>query len=504
MKLTRRTLLNSLALNTAASLARPLTRAFAQSPSESPLHDPQRPSYHLQPARNWMNDPCAPVFYRGKYHMFHQYNPHAAVWGDMHWAHATSPDMVHWTRLPVALTPTPGGPDSEGCFTGSSILHNGTPAIIYTGVQTVPHDEATLLDDHTSLRESQNVAIATDSTLGTWRKLSKPALLTPPPGLKVSGFRDPTPFHFNGKLYLVVGSGERGKGGMTLLYRATDDSLLNWEYLHPLAQGEFTPSATPVSDPVDSGEMWECPDFFSLGEGAAARHILIFSTRRRTYWQSGILDPATLLFHPEKTGELDYGNRTFYAPKTQLDAHGNRILWGWLPESRSDAEMTRAGWSGMMSMPRRLYQNNGDLHMEPATETRSLRAAPNPKPASLTNTAQEFSCVLQAFTGSGSPTPYTLSDPTGPILEIRSDPHQDPLTLRINDIEIKIPERLPSAAGLHVFLDNSVIEIFVDSRFCVTQRFYARSANPVATLTIAGPCTVARPQSFPLKTIWTA
>src|SRR5581483_12182225 len=71
--------------------------------------DPQRPQYHLMPAANWMNDPNGPIYWKGKYHMFHQYNPHAAVWGDMHWAHAVSPDMVYWKHLPVALAPTKGG-----------------------------------------------------------------------------------------------------------------------------------------------------------------------------------------------------------------------------------------------------------------------------------------------------------------------------------------------------------------------------------------------------------
>lgn len=138
-----------------------------------------------------MNDPCAPIFHRGQYHIFHQYNPHSAVWGDMHWAHATSPDMVHWQRLPVALAPTPGGPDSAGCFTGSSILDNGIPAIIYTGVQTVSHAEATLSDSTHNFRESQLFARGS-ADLGTWTKHPQPVLPSPPPGLKVTGFRDPT------------------------------------------------------------------------------------------------------------------------------------------------------------------------------------------------------------------------------------------------------------------------------------------------------------------------
>ncbi|HMD20740.1 MAG TPA: glycoside hydrolase family 32 protein, partial [Alloacidobacterium sp.] len=111
-------------------------------------HDTNRPQFHLLPAANWMNDPNGPIFWKGKYHMFFQYNPHAAVWGDMHWAHAVSPDMVHWQHLPVALAPTKGGPDGEGCFSGSAVVFNGVPTFLYTGVKSVSLPEATLSDGH--------------------------------------------------------------------------------------------------------------------------------------------------------------------------------------------------------------------------------------------------------------------------------------------------------------------------------------------------------------------
>ena len=346
MPLTRRSVLSTLA-GTAASAAFLAKFSPAQktaSPTaadESSPHDPLRPSFHYLPARNWINDPCAPVFFRGQYHLFHQYNPNAAVWGDMHWSHATSPDMVHWKRLPVALAPSPTGPneasspDSAGCFTGSALFGNGRPAIIYTGVQTVPHEQATLSDGAHNFRETQLLATSSDPGLRTWRKHPQPVIPAPPPGLHVTGFRDPAPFQFAGSQYLAVGSGQRGIGGMVLLYRArrlpdgTAD-LTQWEYLHPLAQEAAGTSPAPTTsparrDPVDTGEMWECPDFFPLGN----RHVLIYSTRRQTLWQVGDLDPRTLRFHPTASGQLDFG-RSFYAPKTQLDEHGNRILWGWL------------------------------------------------------------------------------------------------------------------------------------------------------------------------------
>src|SRR6202158_4014418 len=78
--------------------------------------DPLRPQYHLLPAHNWMNDPNGPIFFRGHYHMFYQYNPQAAVWGNMNWGHAASSDMIHWKHEPIALSPTPGRPHRAGGF----------------------------------------------------------------------------------------------------------------------------------------------------------------------------------------------------------------------------------------------------------------------------------------------------------------------------------------------------------------------------------------------------
>src|ERR1700761_5042402 len=96
----RKFLVSSLASSAMCALRSRLLQA-ADGAGERPalrkklMTDPLRPQFHLLPPANWMNDPCAPRFFRGQYHMFHQYNPGAAVWGDMHWAHAVSPDLIH-------------------------------------------------------------------------------------------------------------------------------------------------------------------------------------------------------------------------------------------------------------------------------------------------------------------------------------------------------------------------------------------------------------------------
>jgi len=104
--------------------------------AESPLaNDSLRPQFHLLPAKNWMNDPNGPIYHDGKYHMFFQYNPQGATWGNMSWNHAVSSDMVHWSHLPLALVPTPGGADSFGVFSGSAIPAGNRVYVVYTGTQ---------------------------------------------------------------------------------------------------------------------------------------------------------------------------------------------------------------------------------------------------------------------------------------------------------------------------------------------------------------------------------
>lgn len=411
----------------------------------------------------------------------------------MHWAHAVSPDMVHWKRLPVALAPTPNGPDAQGCFTGSAIVHNDRPHLLYTGVRNAPASEATINDSRNHFRESQCLAVATDDTLRTWKKLPQPVIPSPPPGMHVTGFRDPAPWRDGDHFYTLIGSGIAGVGGNVLLYRSKD--LRTWEYLHPMFQGHG--AGHHSANPVDAGEMWECPDFFPLG--SEGRHVLIYSTAGKTIWHAGRFDKATMLFHPERAGQLDYGS--YYAPKSQLDADGNRILWGWITESRPEAEYSRAGWAGMMSLPRVLTLDGSDLQIKPAAQTERLRGLRNLRSAHL-STQQEFRCTLQSG-AKGEPLPYRISDAAGPLVEIRSAPAQSPRELRVDDLRIKMPAPLSARTGLHIFIDNSVAEIFIDSRFCVTRRFYARrSDKPTVNITLPGRYEITTPESFSLMSIW--
>ncbi len=491
---TRRTFLAGLALTTGATLTGTLSALADAAPlSDAAIaRDPMRPAYHLLPARDWMNDPCGPMYWQGKYHMFYQYSPHSAVSGIKTWAHAVSPDMVHWQRLPVALAPTPGGPDADGCWTGTAIVADGRPTFLYTGVVTSSEDQATLRDGDTYLRESVCMAIAEDDALLHWRKLPQPVVAAPPAGMHVAGFRDPSPWRDGDHWYLIVASGRRGVGGEVLLYRSTD--LRHWEYLHPLAQGNATGKSD--SNPVGSGEMWECPDFFPLD----GKHVLIHSTAGQTLWQIGTLDHTAMLFHAESEGLLDHGS--YYAPKSQLDAHGNHILWGWITDTRPDAELKRAGWSGMMSLPRRLSIADSQLVMEPAAGITSLRTAPRTSTVvrRLPSAAQELRLIFQP---ASTPSTFEQSfvDNQGAVLLLRTDPQQAAGTVRVGDKEITGIGSGP--LDLHIFFDHSVAEIFFNHRQAITQRYYARTPmEPAVAITLGGNWKLTQQQAWTLRSIW--
>jgi len=447
--------------------------------------DPQRPRYHLLPPAYWMNDPNGPIFSKGQCHMFYQYNPQGAFPESMHWGHAVSADLVHWKHLPIALAPTPGGPDKDGCWSGCAVIDGEVPTLIYTGV----------------FPQVQCLARG-DEGLLTWRKFaSNPVVATPPQGMETTGFRDPCVWREGDEWYLAIGSGIAGQGGMVLLYRSRD--LIHWDYLHLLCKGRKE-ELLPGKDPVSRGEMWECPDFFPLGE----KHALLVSTQGTVIYSLGAY--VNQYFRPERQGKVDLGD-AYYAARSMGDEQGRRILWGWIREGRSDAAQRAAGWAGVMSLPRVLtIGRGGALSMTPAPELEALRGKDHqfhdlpvsqsldPSPdGSLERHRSVFSrrgdsLEIQAEFDLGS------SQAAG--LTVRVAPHGEEQTSIIYDhaaAQLRVerdhsslapdvdraPQGGPLALAegetlkLHVFLDASVIEIFANDRSCLTSRIYPSRAD---------------------------
>jgi beta-fructofuranosidase len=467
-----------------AAAAAPLLRGLATGlhVKTSPLcqklrSDQTRPRFHLLPASNWMNDPNGPIFFNGKYHLFYQYNPDGAIWGNMHWAHASSPDMVYWKHEPIAIAPTPGGPDQDGVFSGSAILDHGTPTVIYTGVRHPASDaETTLRDGVHTWRETQCLATSQDADLDTWQKVAQPVIASPPPGMAVTGFRDPLVWREGDSWMLTLGSGVRNKGGMVLLYTSPD--LRNWTYLHPLVEGSR--SGQSSSSTFDTGDMWECPDFFPLGN----KHVLLVSTKGKVLWKVGTYKDQR--FSPEKEGLVDWG--AYYAAKTTVDQNGNRILWGWITETRPQAEYSAAGWAGVMALPRVLSLSADDelqFAVLPAVQKLRTPAEMDPRMRNKQTLdalrIRDLSAELQIeYKKPASSFALHLQSEIGEkFATIGCASTSGVRELQVNNLKAPISGDPAQPVRIHLFLDGSVLEVFANRATVLTARIYRTPSSPL-------------------------
>lgn len=448
-----------------------------------------RPQYHFLPSANWLNDPNGLIQWQGTYHLFYQHNPGAAVWGNMHWGHASSPDLVHWQHLPIALAPDPNGPDHDGVWSGCAVRWNGLPTFLYTGRDG----------------ERENVCLATsrDDLLTLEKYAGNPVIPGPPAELDQVGFRDPYLWQENGTWWMVVGSGLRDVGGVILLYSSPD--LLSWRYQGILLAGDST-----QHEPVWTGEMWECPNFFPLGQANGSKHMLMISPMDLhpsrslyTIYFLGTFENGE--FIPEHLAKMDGGDIYFYAPQAFQDEQGRRIAIGWSREARTIAASVAAGWAGVMTLPRLLDLGpDGHLTQRPVPELESLRGAthiwenvqvaPGVGQQGLLSLdglsgdilELELVCDLQPARADlpGEFGLFVRRSPDGEELtEIRVDTLKGRLvvdTLRAclgsDDIpgQYEIPLDLTGLKSLtlRVFLDRSIIEVFANDTAVITARVY--------------------------------
>jgi fructan beta-fructosidase len=132
---------------------------------DSLYHEKNRPQYHFTTRRGWVNDPNGMIFYEGEYHLFYQHNPYEREWENMSWGHAVSPDMMHWTELPVALSPD----DLGTMFSGSAVIDYDNTAGFNKGKTPAM---VALYTAFTTEKQIQCVAYSLDKGR-TWNKYAK-------------------------------------------------------------------------------------------------------------------------------------------------------------------------------------------------------------------------------------------------------------------------------------------------------------------------------------------
>ncbi|KAL4310283.1 hypothetical protein GQ457_01G040530 [Hibiscus cannabinus] len=342
--------------------------------SSASADQPYRTGYHFQPPKNWINDPNGLMVYKGIYHLFYQYNPKGAVWGNIVWAHSTSKDLVNWTPHEPAIHPSQPG-DINGCWSGSAtILPGGVPAMLYTGI-----------DPKNS--QVQNLAVPknlSDPYLREWVKSPKNPLMQPTAENRInaSSFRDPTTAWLgpDKKWRVIIGS-KIDRRGLAILFKSKD--FVNW-----------VQAPTPLRAAEGTG-MWECPDFYPVPlrgrngvdtslNGPSVKHVLKLSLddTKHDFYTVGSYDGSRDVYTPDKGSvesdsglRYDYGK--YYASKTFLDSIKNRrVLCGWLNESSSVADDIKKGWAGVHAIPRHIWldKSGKQLIQWPVAEIEKLRA----------------------------------------------------------------------------------------------------------------------------------
>ena len=311
---------------------------------------------HLRAPGNWINDPNGFIYYKGKYHLFYQYFPYAPQWGTMHWGHAVSEDLLHWEHLGVALYPSKDY-DRNGVFSGSALEKDGKLYLYYSAVKYLETEAEDIHHAKNDAFETSQAMVISEDGFSFDNMGAKKQIL---PVIRdeeladATHTRDPKVWKSGDWYYMVLGSTKSGKVGRVLFYKSADG--VNWEYANQYSHKNF-------------GTILDCPELFELqGQYVLQASPMEITPGNTEYTSQSI---CTLVdFQEEKCGLslsdsyqfVDYG-LDLYAPQTNADKDGNRVMIGWLRMPlpvKEDGE--RGVWNGMMCTPRVMELQNGHVY----------------------------------------------------------------------------------------------------------------------------------------------
>jgi len=443
--------------------------------------DPTRPVCHFRPPALWMNDPNGTIYYKGYYHVFYQHNPYGDQWGNMHWGHTRSKDLIHWEHLPIALWPSKEKGENH-CFSGCAALDGeGRLLLFYTSVDG-------------NRRPNEQWAALSDESLLVWQKHPANPILTleTQGGPRFGGsWRDPFIFREAGRTFLVVGA-DLGDEAVVPIYEAEDPRLTHWTYRGILFR-------LPKSDT----QFPECPNFFKLGE----KWVLLCSPYRPVEYFVGSLNLETYTFTPENRGRVDHSG-DYYATNVLFDGAGRCVLLAWVRGFREGR-----GWNGCMALPRiPSIGPDGHLIQRPAPELKALRGKHLEFSGiplkdghlvleNLRGDTMEINAVFRPGDARAFGLRVRRSEDGKRAVTVRCDG----ATLDVEGVRVSLKradEKAPLT--LHLFLDKSVMEVFVNGgRACVTRVIYPGDEDKgVELFAEGGTALLESLESWELKPIW--
>ena len=456
--------------------------------------DRNRPQFHAMPNGMWMNEPHAPFYFNGKYHLFYQHNPFGPFWGQIHWGHWVSDDMVHWEDVGVAIRPhLPVTPD--GVWSGSAHYDaDGNPVLFITAG-----------DD--SKTPNQAVAVCypadlDDPYLKEWDCDDEPAIEQTSGIGKLGEFRDPFVFKVDDVYYMLITSGTtNNNGGTALVYSSTD--LVNYDY-----HGEFYVS--DYSAYPELGLNWELPVFLPLKDengNETDKWIFLISPHPvslanvEVYYWIGEFDEETVRFVPDHDEPrlMDKGGNVFTGPSGFVDPVTGRSILFTIAQGvgANSWQEYYSGWAHSTGMPVSLWYNSVEevLNFAPIEELANARGE------TLVN-AQDISfdeanallsevggdlleIILEVETDMMGEFVLNVRESLTERTRIRYDALESVLIFnsiqssentigyqRVADVEVK-----DGVVRIRLILDRSLVELYANDAVSITSRIYPVNGN---------------------------
>ena len=466
--------------------------------------DRYRPQYHAMSDSGWMNEPHAPFYYKGQYHLFFQKNPFGPFWHQIHWGHWTSPDMVHWREQPIALAPEDDTLAPDGIWSGSAAYkEDGTPVLFFTA-----GNDSERIRERSALATPRNLA---DPLLLEWDKYPRPVTLQQSGANYTGDFRDPFVFRDEAgkRWFQLVGSRVPGGSGMAMIHESKD--LINWTYRGPL----FTIDAKKYPG---FEKTFELPTLLPIGKGADGRerHVFLNDIGAQCYYWTGVFDADSARFIPDSEAPrvFDLGQGHFSGPSGFVDPKTGRTIVMSIAQGERTAQIDwDAGWAHNAGLPIEMKLGpDGDLRIKPIDELAGLRQAPLVQLRNVSvETARaalakaggdvlEVELELQPAAGvagkrglvvrkapDGSEQTSLYADTAGARFEIdRSRTTLDP-DMRSYGVQGGQFALDGEPLRLRVFLDRSMVEAYVNERKSLTSRVFPARLDSLGLDLLAAP-----------------
>ncbi len=417
-----------------------------------------RPQFHFTSRRGWLNDPNGLVFHKGKYHLFYQHNPYGREWGNMHWGHAISDDLVRWKELPVSVYPYKFG---DWAFSGSAISLDGD-----------------IIAAFTSTGRGECLLRSKDEGL-TWTEFPGN------PAVKHEG-RDPKlVWHEPTKQWIMALYDEYQNKRMIAFHGSAD--LRTWKFLSRI-DGFF-----------------ECPDLFEAevqGEPGARRWVLYAADGKYVIGQFDGKD-----FHAEPgKHQLWFGN--FYAAQTYANVpDGRHIQIGWAngmkyPGMPFNQQMTVATELTLRKTPDGIR-----MFGTPVKEIASLRGSATS--VSAQTITRDHHIGIEGVWDDVFELNLSLKPGEGSVgnLKVRGLPIQYDAakrTLQCGTVSAPL-EPVDGKISLKILVDRASVEVFAnDGRVAMSVGFTPAAKDRSVELSASkGSIDVSDIKVYELRSIWT-